>query len=641
MTKRNNINLLLFLVLSLLTALVQLEILQPVAKYQLIELIDDWHFLVDYKSLYFLGFFEKMLRVWRSGIHESGYLAYMGVLGDIFGSNYKAYNYVSIYLKIVSTITLFPLVFVVFKDRILAFLTAFFYGITAASTGSLYWVLKGVTFLGTALMNLFLAAYYLAIARKSNIWLLLSSVLLTLSFLVSAVRIYPVLAIVLLVEVYVSARTKKVMQSIVRTIVLFVPVGILTSLASISPRGGVESKPIVIFRYILSGNLHDLLSPIAGLGYSFFTNHYWPFFGKITPETFIGFPNYFQYITGWPLLIFMTITLVLSFGASRNWKAFFVKVVALNFFLQIIMYFIATYHFLIPEQMRINYDKGLFYLLKYPTLVGIYSLSIMSVAFLEWTKNKKNTILAALWVGPLYSLIFLVFMWLLLGYLLNGYNSTGYYYAVPSMGMSLMVAAALTLLYKRLNKTVMGKLLSLLLIAFTIGMVFWTSKQEIKISFTADNLGKVTVDQQMDLHRKIIEKLGTDFERGNLLIFFDLPKDNANNFYKTALSGFAEMTTFSRGDETVGCVWTMVDESSLVVSFNAGGSNGFVTHGSCILEPETGGNYVYGGVEEVYYDLADFRAFRFSGDGVLDVTEEIVSVLTHSKELSNSPNRFK
>ena len=283
-----NINVKLFLFVTFAVTVINLIILQPVIKYQLIELADDWIWMVYYKSLSHMPLLAKLWYIWKKvGIHESGYAIYVGLLGEILGMNYQAYNYVNIFFKILSAVTLFPLILIVFKNRLLATITTFIYGITSASTGSLYWMMKGGMYLGITFMNLFLLSYYFAVTKKKIFWLILSSILIFITYISSAVRVYPVFPIIILIETiwlifnrskgdgkFLQIKVRELKTSIIRIVAFFLPVFLVASRAPVSPHGFIGRKTVMLLTDIKNGNLHDLLSPLAGIGSSFLPNYF-------------------------------------------------------------------------------------------------------------------------------------------------------------------------------------------------------------------------------------------------------------------------------------------------------------------------------------------------------------------------------
>lgn len=649
MSEKKRANLRLFLLTAVVVIIAQIIILQPVIKYQLIELYDDWYWMVYYKALTHMDFIPKMIYMWvKIGIHESGYAIFIGLLGELFGKNYQAYNYFIVGLKIISSLTLFPLVLVVFKNRLLAFLTTFLYAITSSSTGSLYWMMKGGTYLGTAFMNLFLVSYYFTVTKNKRLWLLVSSLFIFLAYITSAVRIYPIFLMILFIETYllldvhpvkniraITKSPKLLKKPLVRLLAFFLPAYLVASRAPISPQGFVEEKPFILLNDILRGNLHDLLSPFAGLGYSFFTNYYWRFFGQISPETFSSFNQYISFLVRGPILIFGLFTIMLALLISKNKKRFFIWIFSINLVFEILMYFIATYHFRLPKELWIEYDASLFYLIKYPTLIGIYALVVAFFLFFEWKKDRKNRLLLALWVGPLFSMTFLVAMWVTIGFLINAYSSTGYYFQIPSMGMSLFVATVLTLFYGKFKKIKISKRTSIVVVFGIMIYFYWTSSLEIARDFTNDNPGKVTVKEQMVLHQQLFEKLGDNYADGDLLVYFDLPSDELRfSYYRLAFFGFPKIVNYFRNNQGMGCIESISDGTILKDAYvDENNITGFVYRGECVYKISGSEKNEYVTEDSYLYEIDNFYAFKLENGNLTDVKENVLEAVSNNQRL--------
>lgn len=632
-------NIWLFLLFAICVTVAELVVLQPIIKYVLINPTDDWVWLGYYKQLSHLSFIPRFAYMWtKIGIGESGYAIYMWFVGDVFGTNYLAYNYVSVGLKIMSALTFFPLLLIIFKNKFLAFLTSFLYGINSATTGPMYWIMKAGSFAGVALMNLFLICYYFTITRKSKIWLLLATILIFLSYLISAVRIYPIFFVIVLIEIFwhINFHPKKGLKSSIVRVVLFLLPSILVALtAPLAPQGNIKSEPFILLNEIRNGNLHHLLPPLEGMGYSFLTNYYWKFFGTLGPGTFTQITNYIGYLIHGPLLVFAVATLVFSFLIPKKPKSFFILVFCFNFILEIGMFYIATFHFSIPQNLRFQYDPGLFYISKYPQLVGIYVLVVAFASFLEWRKDKHNRLLLALWVGPIFSFIFLELMWVFIGWTLMWYDSTGYYWFIPAMGMSLFVCTILVLIYQKLKKNLLFRILSILIVIGVIAQLYKTSSFDISTYFIGVNPEKVTVSAQEIMHDKLMNVLGNAGKNGDLLIYFEFPSDKTEaNYYKRILGiengnpVLQYMIVWRRDDKGIGCVGYISDVKTLKLSFQyKNGKSQFIANSRCVLKSPTSSVNIYSGKERWVFSADNLYAYKIDNGNFIDIKESVLKKL--------------
>ena len=631
----NNSTLWLLLCIALVV-LSQILILQPILNFsQFTE--DDWLWMLNFRFLADFSFLEKLVFIWtKIGIHEGGYAAYIGILGTIFGNNYSLYQYVNIIFKIIATLTLFPLILILFKKRFLALLTTVIYGINSASTGSFYWYMKGGIFPAIALMNLFFISYYFTLIKHSRILLLLSSALALLSYLISPTRIFPIFLIVIGVEIYWCLRHKSKTafgNSLVRVISLLLPSILISLLAPISPRGRVESTPLTLLNQVLAGNWFNFLTPLEGLGFSLFTNENMKMiFGHIVFLTFKNLNNYLVFLfQGTVVLLFSLILLAILI--SKKPLRFIIEAFTLNIVMDVIMFFVATNHFLIPKNQVQEIDPSLFVITKPPTLVAIFILVLAFMAFLEWLKDKK-TLLIAIFIGPIFSLIFLASMWVTLGYLLDGYNSIHYYYQIPAIGISLFLASILVLFYERFkNYSLRG--MALVFIAGIIFVFYLSSSAAVNREFLGIYSAKVEVKDQQILHDKLIKKLGSFDKEGNILVYFEFPKGEAsNNYYKAAFSldnsSFGSMVYWWKERSKPSCVGNIsnIDSLQSKVIFQKE-KWGFVLNGRCIQKlPQKGVsvNEQYW-KESVFYSVDSLYAFKVDKGEFIDIKDKVLQKL--------------
>lgn len=621
----NRITLSIFLLCAVVVIVTQFTLLKPIIDFSLFT-EDDWNWLFYFRSLSDLNFLEKLFFTWKKiGIHEGGYAIYMGILGEVFGNNYSVYQYINITFKIIATLTLFPLVLIFFKNRLLAMLTAIIYGINSASTGSFYWYMKGGIFSGIALMNLFFITYYYLLRSNLKILLILSSLLIFLSYLTSPTRIFPIFFIVIGVEIYWIIKYKSsvtIKNSLIRISCFLLPSILLALQAPLSPNGRVGETPGVLLSQILDGNWFNLLSPLAGIGYSLLTVENMRIFGFMDSSTFASLNNYLLYLVKGSVWISLFSLIFLSFLIPKKPLRFIITAFCLNFVLDILMYFLASHHLTIAPELVQQMDPSLFFLTKYPTLVAIFILVVSVMAFLEWLKEKKSRLLTAVSLGSLFALIFLVLMWVPIGYLLDGYNSIHYYHQIPAIGISLFFAAILVLFYKKFK----AKFLQVLVLIFIAGIIFSfynSSSYAINREFLGIYPERIKVSDQQTLHNKLMEKLGQLDKKNNLFVYFQLPEDTLSfKYYQRALlldhSTFASMINWQGENDGGRCVGNISDINILRSSYQLKeGKWGFVNSGRCKQVTE----------ENVFYDLNSFYAYQVNNGEFVDIKDNLLKEL--------------
>lgn len=629
-------NVWVFLLCAVLVFITQFNILAPILQYRLFNITEDWPFLIYYHSLD-LNFLDKMIYVWRSfGLHTSAQLFHIGILSDIFGSNYSPYQVVNVILKAIGTISFFPLVLVLFKDRKLAFLATILFGISSGTAGSFLWVVKGSEYIGIMLLNIFLVTYYFVILKNSKHLLLLSSMLFLLAYLMAPPRMFPQLLLIPLVEVYCLLKTKNLKNlivSVIRTLVYILPVILISLLAPVSSCCPFTSRPIVLLKEIYDGNLHNLLDPFAGIGWTLFTNDFWKFFGNLEYDTLTNFNYYLTFLLRGPVLIFGILTLLLSrILSGKPWK-FFLLVFGLNFLLEILMFILASSHLYLPEN-PIKSFPGHFVYTKFPVLVGFYIFTLAFASFLEWRNSKeKSNLHMAMWVGPIFSVIFLWPTWIIMGPLINDYSSVHWYFGIPAMGTTLFLAAILIQLYEKLKKRKLLRIFAFCVIFLIIIIFYYTHGTAIAKQYLGINPEKLLLTDQQIIQGQLISKLGSSAKNGDVLVYLDIAEDLVNlrrtkQYYREALvvHHFGYWVHFRRGGNGAvnnGCIDAVTDKKTLKSKFIVkNGKKGFIHTGYCI--GKSGG---FNTKDMIFYGLDNFYAFRIKGGEFIDIKQEVIEDL--------------
>lgn len=646
----------------------QFLILQPILKYSLFT-AEDLRWLLNFRSLTDLNFFEKLVFIWtKIDIREGAYAAYMGILGTIFGNNYYVYQYITIIFKIIATLTLFPLILILFRSRFLAFLTTIIYGINSASTGSFYWYMKGSIFPAIVFMNLFFISYYFTLLKNSKILLLLSSVLIFLSYLFSPTRIFPIFLVVSGIEIYWLFKHKSktsIRNFLIRLIFLLLPSILFSLMSHIDSTGKVQSTPHILLKQILDGNWSNLLSPLQGIGFSLLTNENMKIFGNIDSDTFSNLNNYLAFIFKGSFWIFLSCLGFLGILISKKPLRFVIIAMSLNLVLDVLMFYLASHHFFILHGKIQKMDPTMFTVTNYPTLptlVAIFILVIAFMTFLEWLKEKKDYLLSAVFIGPIFSLIFLASMWVTIGNLLDGYNSMHYYYQIPAIGISLFLAAILSLFYEKFKKRTFRILASImiktnifkfylsrrfainfwvLLVLIITGIILYfylSSSFAINREFLGIYPERVKVKDQQILHEKLMNKLGNFNREDNILVYFELPQDSAGSkYYERSLflntEMFGDSVFWHREGNEPHCIGRITSMQNLQssISFKSG-KWGFILSGRCLQKSK---DYTSSplfptnrtSTDQVFYSIDSLYAYKIDKGELIDIKGNLLKEL--------------
>lgn len=631
---RSNVR--LFFLCAALVFLIQFVLLQPVIQYRLFNRTEDWPYLVYYKSLYPnpLG---KIVDVWTHGwgLHTTAEVYYAGIVESLVGPHYQTFNILNVVLKGFAALTLFPLILVVFKNKLLAFLSAILYAINPAPAGSLLWMVRGGEFLAVISLNLFLLVYYFIFTKNQKRLLILSAVLFLITYLFAPPRLFPLFFLIPLIEIFWLLKTNlfgNIKFSIMRMIIFFLPAIFISLLAPVSNCCPFTKGPTTLVADIVGGNWDNIFYPFTGIGYSLFTNSFLKYFGQISTETFSSFGNYLDFLLIRPMFVFAILTAIISLISNKP-KKFFWLVLITNLGLDILMYFFSTLNSDLLNHISQS-NPYLFLISKYATLIGLYIFVVSFYSFLEWRGGKGSNLLMAVWVGPIFSAIFLWPTWLIMGYLLGFKSSVNWYLILPSIGISLFTAAILTLIYEKFKiRKINGFIISFIL--FILIIFYHASSVEITAAFMIENPEAVKISDQEKLHDKLIKQIDERGENGNLLIYLDFANDKfGRNYYLEALvmtdnvygnEDFGSWFQLRREKGAEGCVAAIADKEKLKKIFNTAGSPPvFMYHGNC---RNYQGIPIYGKKDSVLYHLDDFRAFRIEGGEFINIREQVLDSL--------------
>lgn len=589
---------------------------------------DDWISLVRYKALE-VDIPHKIQFYWRRddvGPHATSQVIYIGLLESMFGLNYKVFALINIILKILATLSLYPLIYLVFKRRLLAFLVVVLYSISYSTVGTLHLVIKGTEYQAIFFMNIFLMLYYFITKKRifSLKWYLVLMLSFPIAILFAPPRLFPLILAPLLIEIFLWIHMRanyNLKLAMKKLFFLYLP---FILLFIYSPIAAAQSSilPIIHLQKILEGYWYIILSPLSGLGYMIFWGSYWAkLIGTLSVD---NFGSYLLSLVFYTSFVFGLISIILALFLSKNRKSFIFLAIVLNFIMEIFVFFLATNHLKIPTESRVIFDFNTLY----SVFVGVFILVFSINCYIEWLRqDKKNNLLLAIWVGPLTSFYFIFCNWLFANPFL-AYVPSHEYLTIPAIGVSLMFAALLTFLYDKIKAVKV--LHSGGVFAFSILLLFFIPIYSINktraIGYIATLVKDQNASQQQDIQRKIREQLktsATDGDKQNKLVFFDWTKDKVNgDFYSEIIySSFTSWMHYNNGKIVEGCINQITDKIKLANSITErSGKKGFILPGVCVETP--GGNFFIN--QEIFYELRDFYAFEINNNNLSDVRVNIL-----------------
>ncbi|OGE33577.1 hypothetical protein A3D83_01235 [Candidatus Daviesbacteria bacterium RIFCSPHIGHO2_02_FULL_41_10] len=620
-------NLFIVFLLFLIVGSLQYVLLGLILKYGFTP--DDWRLLSFYKTL---GDdpVSKILYVWSiKGAHTTSQVYFIGVLNGFFSLNYQAYYTVNIILKILATISIYPLVLIIFKRKLLAFLTVIIYGMNYLGSRSLEYVVKGTDYLAIIPMNIFFIIYYLIVIEKVKRWWWFVFMVLFwfLSLFISPIRVYPILFLIPAVELFVlmqDSSIRKILGSVKRLLILYLPLLVIYCYKQDAITLFLQSPPM-IFHAILRGNLHFFLTIFQGLGLTWFFLTDWKnIFSTIDTSSFMNYLYFLFYPHKGPLFIFGILTFFLSLLTFKKKLRSFTEIFFLNLLLDIIFYYFAKYRLGIPEILRYDFDLNKMY----PILLAGFILCIALVSFREWLSfGKNNKLLFALWITPPIALLYIFLIWLLAPFGVSFENRQGYYLVIPAIAASVFITAILVAIYDKAlgQKNRLFRLFLLSIIFFILFNMLLLNKKNIDTYFhNAREDGRFAQDQE-GIYNLFLQNTQIFNFAGNKLFYFENITDNvhSNYYYEQALfESLPSKILYKNIGAQEGCIAVLyqgLDGLSNIIT-NDNGIRGFSYSGQCSQSTKAR--------ENIFYQVNNFDAFRIKNGKIINIKREILDKLT-------------
>lgn len=397
--------------------------------------------------------FSKFLEVWKEGgPHNTSPLYYNGILFSFFGFDYKLYQIISLFFKIISIVSFYSLIQIVFRNKLLSFLSGLIFSFHYTSAGGLEMVTRSQDYLVIVGINIFLMLFYFVLSKKPKNTLLavITSLVLFCLFVINPIRAYPLLVFILFVEIiYLLIYKSRVnFHYIVKTtIILFTPFVFFLYLLSYSKEGGFYRNLLFMIQKISDGNLQLILTPFATLG-SFFLTGEWFRILSLSKWDFNYY--FFNYVWFKALIFFVILTAPLSIIFSKKPGRFFFTVIVINTIFEAALFFLVNKVVNLPEGIKMHYDP--IFLIP-STILGIYIVTLTIVVLWEWVYSNKKNIFQNLYLfGMLFLLSFIWSTWIFQDYSSVPLGLHGYA-TLPSMGISVVLASIFALIYTKIKSS--------------------------------------------------------------------------------------------------------------------------------------------------------------------------------------------
>lgn len=612
-----------FILLISLVSLLQYFILQPHLRYAFADV--DWNFLLSYKniSLFSHDPISHFTNSWSKWGVYTYQVYYIGLIQNFFGMDYINFQIVTHVFKIIATLSIYPLIYLVTKSKLAAFLTTIIYAVAYSSVGVMYTVVTSGLFVAIPMMSLFLIWYWYLINKKENspLDILIAVVLFFSTLILATERMYPLAPGIVLIEGFwwfKNNYSKKTLLAIIKRLSVFAVVFAVIFLFNRSDYVGFfGGNTTDTYSRLIWGNWQVLMSPFISLGSLFLPRDYWKYLGVPNIDSL---SSYVGFLINGPLLPLTIITAFLSVFLSKRKRRFMVSILVPTFIFSLLVYILSSHQLYIPESAKMHFDITTII----PALIGGFVISLITTLFKEWiNQGMKDNLVISMIGGVVISLIFIVLTWVAADYTLI-FTGVHRYLTLPSIGSSLFIAGLITIIFKKLQSIKATQTLSYLIFLVLVPIIFFNAvvikdyfNYELSYAGT-DATGHIRMKNKLWLYLGGISKTEPS------IFYFDESQDHDNGYFNetTVLAGFNSWMRFRGSDIVPEELTPGLLRSNLMCPGER--SICLPKVQELITQKNSEKGILYGGI---FYKGKNFYAFRFINKDIVDIKQEIVKAI--------------
>ena len=639
MSKLLKRDLIIVLLLVAVVVFIQYLLLQPVLKLGFS--YEDW-FMLDFFRVLGSDPLSKISYVIKSLGPYFIQEYWIGILVNIFGSQSPSLlKEVSISLKVIETLVIYPVVLLIFKRKLLAFLATLIFAMHYSATSSLEDIISGPDYLVGLSLLLFLAIYHHIIKNKIlNLkWLSLLLLSLTATILSSPIRAYPALTLPFIIEMFVlnfdhsKSSLKNSFFRLLTLLPLYLLIIVIIMVFVFFQEKFAGENVSYVRSSILRGNWYLILHPVSSLSTLFLPPEYLQkVFGVEVFQNNL-FASYVSFLIRKTLIFFGILAYLFSFLVKPSWLnrfKFVLITLVLNFVLDAATFFIYNHRY----DNFANYLDPSTLVGMYTILLGIFLLILNFWAIYGWWKGgKRNNLLWAFWSGLTFSFIFVLLVRLIADEVF-AYKTVHRYLLTASLGASLCLASLLTLLYDKItsstSNTHLSRSFSNILIFLIFIAIYYTSNQQISNYFNAQLANGRSAQAQEMMHQKFMEKFSKyNYDvRKPSFFFFDVSGESNQNglFFEDSFSSNFMYWMHLRNPKLVdGCIQNRVGSIDFLKEFVKvkNGVRGIEHFAYCInLKDGTTDSQV-----RIFFMPENFYSFRVKNREFIDTRDEVLTEL--------------
>ena len=574
--------------------------------------IDDWSLLALYKQTVSNPILD-IYKAWKIlSPHNFVHAYYVGILYTLFKFNYGYYHILSTLSKSFAVLSFFPLVYILFRNKLLAFLATILFAFNVSPFGVMWHVSTSEDSFMTAGLNLSLFLYiYLAQNKllQSVKLLLILMVSLYMSFFMDVTKSYLLLFLLPLLELVnliVNKSSTSLKAIFIRLFAFYSPIIALV----IYTHTQIELNLTDKFIRLVNGENYQLsLTLFASFASTFVPKDLFSFFGGTNYQNLERFisSTFFNFS-----FIFFWVFLIMGYLANLKALKFALRTLVLSTVFSLLAFYVANHSLYIDPKVRLI-DPSSFFI---PSLIGLFIFSSAISFFIEWLGKRKDTHLLTLSIAPIFSLLCTFFMWVMVGdqSIFMGVHA---YLNIAALGASFYLAI---FLYSACRKFISPQsrfferlITSTVLVYF---FVFFISSAKQIDEFFSYNLinGMDAKDQQRVQNSFWKEVKKTKYDCKNLtLIYYDGSQDYNYSF---PILNIQPYLSVEKGEPYV----SGAQCQSAISSANADKLKLKITNGEKMIVQNTCGY-------DIFYKVENFYAFKMINRDLVPITSEVLAKL--------------
>ncbi len=544
---------------------------------------------------------------------------YMGMLEGIFGFlNLPAFQLTHLLFKSLATLSLYFLIFSLLKNRLFAFLAAFFFIISSSTTGVFELVVYGTCFLSISFICFFILFYIQSLKDSKKI--LLASLFLFLALVLCPPRTFPIIVVPFVVELIRLIRKFRPFVFLRRLLIFyFLPFTLFGGDA----RHVTGGSWVVHLYDFTAGNYYSITYPLQVLSSLFIDKSFLEYIFGQWKNVNLNVVLALQLLL-LPFSIFLGLII-----KTKKLGIFLVKITLLTFLLQAILYVLGSLSHDLPPGFaiiqKVNFNTISFL---QASLGGYLLIFGLFLGFECWQNQRNNHLMRVLVAAWLWTVISLILIWFSAGGVQIADQVDRRYVLLTSLGAVVFTAGIFTLAIESLLKirNRAAKISSLFLICVALLTITFGNYRFLDQYFYKRNqeLGFDSSWQKL-MYQRFLNKFGKANLHKDAFIYIDFSGSEEKDriFYTNSVGIIYKLIYYEDGHLIRdNCKAVVHDPRVLKKSYTVvNGEKGFIFDTICV-NPVIGQDG-----KPHYYSLDNFYAYSLQNREFVDIKEKTIAEL--------------